>query len=949
MRRTLPLLLALTALPACDDGESSPQSIDPVDLGADLAVSADGGAPDAAPDAAFADAGADSAPLLPDAAVPEPTGDFCQPCGLFGCNEGLDCVFDPDEVAYCTMACEADADCPTGARCANRGGERRCVPPGERCGGWLGRDCEDDDGCHGEASVCVDHGYCAVGCDEHSDCPVGHARCVDGLCRADTELTPAGCGRGMRSCDTGCEGEVCVSDLLDALPDDVEPFCTAPCEVDDDCPDGARCRAVGETRLCLERACACVARPAEAALLDDALALAGVDRCTAGFDPAALARFPVELYRDPFRLSFFNAAHLNAVGGYEWARAALDRLDSLQPSELMGPARALADLPGPPAEPVEPSTLVEALEAAQLGRAGFDAAATERALEGVPPALQAIAGRLVRHAVAIVAARRVDLAIAEVSPDIAQALFELGPTTMVTHPEFTGLSMVHPEIRRLLSGDLRLQRMSAAAHRLTMDLDAQDWSEVTGAMGFEVEIDTPLGRVILNDAGSQTVGGDEQVLLLIDTGGDDRYEAPIAANQQFQRPASIAIDLAGNDRYGYPGDDAEPALPGGIPPADAAGRYDGSHPQVGDAFGPISRSMVPRQGAGIFGVGVLYDRAGDDEYRSLRLSQGAAVLGVGVLFDRAGRDVYLCEQGCQGAATYGIALQVDAGTDDDRYVGVQSVQGFAYVRAVGYLVDGGGDDEYLAVTGDADRGGVHLYPNAQNPDRSNTSLAQGAGFGRRADFSDGVFASGGLGIFRDLGDGADRYTVDIFGQGTGFWFGTGVFQDGGGDDVYSGRWYNQGSGAHYAMAFFFEEGGDDVYNPNGEILATAVGQGHDFTLGWLVDYGGNDTYTAPGLGVGAGNENGIGVFLDLEGDDTYDAPDGRTFGACATAREAPLDAAMCLGIFVDAQGDDTYSRFEDDALIGNDRRWSLPERREARKPGERGAGIDVDDGALSLP
>lgn len=959
---TIRRLLLLLAVVGCDDDGGSPTTpIDPADVALDGAPLDDGAAPlDMA--AAVDDGGVDA----PDAAPPDaalepdaaPTGGFCQPCGFLGCHDDGVCVQDPQGNDYCTTTCVGDQGCPGGARCGLRNGQRRCVPPQERCDGWFGRDCGGDDDCNGSARTCAGGGYCTIDCAGDHECPVGFGRCREGTCRADTELTPSGCGRGgpLPGCGDGCPGDdVCATDLLDTLPEAVGPFCTRACEADADCPEASRCRAVGEVRLCLDAACACVARPVEATLLDEALALAGLDRCTAGFDAALLDQFPPDISRDPFRLAFFNPAHLNAVGGYEWAQRTRARLHAEASGEqpvtaLLGTGAWIVDqpaaLPGGGAE----LDVLDALRATYQGAQGFDREASEAALAGVPEALQSAVARILSAALAVVEARRADLAAAAADPDIAGALFELGPTTLVTHPDFTGLNMTHPEVRRLLSGDLRLPRMFAAARRLAQVVEQTDWDALTGAEGFEVSLETPLGRVILNDAGAQTVSGDEQVLLLVDTGGDDHYEAPIAATHRFQRPVSVAIDLAGDDRYGYPGDDAEPDLAGGLPPPDAAGRYDGSHPQVADQYGPISRSMVPRQGAGVLGVGLLFDLAGDDVYRSLRVSQGASVLGVGVLYDGGGRDEYACEQGCQGASSYGVGLLLDQG-GDDTYAGAQSVQGYAYVRAFGYLHDAGGDDVYVAVQGDAERGGVHLYPNAQNPGRSNTSLAQGAGFGRRADFSDGVFASGGLGVLRDAGEGADRYTVDIFGQGTGFWYGTGIFSDGGGDDVYSGRWYNQGSGAHFAMSYFFEEGGDDVYNPNGEILATAVGQGHDFTLGWLVDSGGNDTYSAPGLGMGAGNDNGIGFFLDLGGDDTYDAPDGRTFGGAGIGNPDGLRArALCIGIFVDAGGVDAYPRFEAaDALIGDDRRWSLDDRRPDHHAAERGAGIDANDGALSLP
>ena len=121
------------------------------------------------------------------------------------------------------------------------------------------------------------------------------------------------------------------------------------------------------------------------------------------------------------------------------------------------------------------------------------------------------------------------------------------------------------------------------------------------------------------------------------------------------------------------------------------------------------------------------------------------------------------------------------------------------------------------------------------------------------------------------------------------------------------------------------------------------------SLGWLVDYGGDDTYFAPGLGLGGGNDNGIGFLVDLGGDDTYDAPDGTTFGGARIGdRGAAFDEAICLGVFLDAGGTDSYPRLAADALIGEWRSWSLSDRRPDHKPGEHGAGVD-GEAPLTLP
>lgn len=975
MNRALLCLLACVplALTACDDGGGG--DAPPPDLGgADGATPLDEGArpdcgpdddcgppPDMAPDPdAALDLGVDAAPdaaldLGPDGGLSP--GGLCEPCRADGtCAAGGVCLTNNNTgEQFCGSACATDADCARGASCLDLGDVLQCAPIGGTCAAFpppdLAAPCAGDGDCVNGSDRCVEAGgldYCSTGCATAADCPPGFGRCAEGTCRLDFELGPQGCGRdptaALPPCgaDGACpDGLTCATELLDPLGSTVAPFCTRPC--DGGCPAGTACHPTAAGDLCLSPACECLARPPEEALLDDAFALAGVDRCGASFSQRAFDLLRADVARDPFRLSFFDRAHRSATGGLRWAAELQAALDTRvgDAAALLVHAAGVVDSPiEAEPRPLDGDDLVAALTAI-----GADDPAA--ALADVPLALQRDLAPLVGALADIVAARDAAAAVATLDDADLDALHRLMPAGMILRPDFQAVNMTGDFIRDTLTGGFDLAPMYAHARDLLAALEATDWGAHAGAMGFEVSIDTPLGRVIINDAAQQTVATDDAILLLVDTGGDDTYHASVGATPDARHPASLAIELGGDDRYGFAGDDM-PSEVADLPPADAAGRYDGSHPQVGDGIGPMSMSTTPRQGAGIIGVGILYDRAGDDTYLSHKLSQGAGVLGLGVLIDDQGLDTYACEQGCQGAASYGIGLHLDRGDETDHYLGVQSVQGYAYVRALGYLHDAGGDDTYRALFGDPALGGVWIYPNAQN-ETSNSSFAQGSGFGRRADFGDQIFASGGVGVFRDAGEGNDTYQVDVFGQGSGFWFGTGLFGDGGGDDVYEGRWYVQGSGAHFAMSFFFEDGGDDTYNRPETIIATATGQGHDLSLGWLVDRSGDDIWHAPGLGLGAGNDNGIGLLVDLGGADTYRVPDARTFGGAAIGdRGAAFAAELCLGVFIDADGVDDYVML-DGTPIGNDAMWSWAERHPDHDPGERGAGIDASGGGLSLP
>lgn len=268
-------------------------------------------------------------------------------------------------------------------------------------------------------------------------------------------------------------------------------------------------------------------------------------------------------------------------------------------------------------------------------------------------------------------------------------------------------------------------------------------------------------------------------------------------------------------------------------------------------------------------------------------------------------------------------------------------QGFAYTRAYGLLYDSQGDDEYISLLGDEELGGMMLYLNPQNSGKSNTSMTQGFGFGRRADFTDGIFMSGGVGILRDV-EGDDSYICDIFGLGTGYWFGTGIVADDDGADHYDGRWYVIGAGAHMANGILLDAAGDDVYNESLPLLICSVGCGHDFSLGLLADLGGDDVYNAPSFSVGAGNADGIGMLLDFEGDDSYSSTANNTFGFANSADYGGLPETLkCIGLFLDSDGVDQYERPDLESVpIGDDSLWVSPSAHEGMDNIEKGGGID---------
>ena len=399
--------------------------------------------------------------------------------------------------------------------------------------------------------------------------------------------------------------------------------------------------------------------------------------------------------------------------------------------------------------------------------------------------------------------------------------------------------------------------------------------------GEDISFDTKYGKVFLGGKKENVYKGD--YLLLVDYGGDDEYIEVGVAKEEL--PISIIVDFSGNDRYrGEKG------------PATA-----------------------------LKGFSTVIDYKGDDVYTAERMGIGTGVFGQGILMDFSGNDVYRTEVYGEGAGVFGTGILSDA-QGDDHYIGFQGTQGFGFVKGVGVLIDRKGNDTYTA------RDDTIKYPSPQTK-KHNTSLSQGAGFGIRADFTDGHSLAGGVGILID-GEGNDHYSCGVFGQGVGYWFGTGILFDLSGNDKYQGVWYVQGAGAHFAVGILIDKKGDDEYEAT---MNMAQGAGHDFTLGILADYEGDDIHHAPNLSLGAGNANGMGLFFDFEGNDMYNTK-GLTLGRANIGRRGGLrDLIKCIGIFVDAKGKDSYNL----NFAGNKKIWKKKPQKKQPLKTEISIGIDL--------
>lgn len=707
-----------------------------------------------------------------------------------------------------------------------------------------------------------------------------------------------------------------------------------------------------------------VRKPAQPDALDEALAKAGLDRCTLGYTPADWSMFATSLTKDPYRLPWYDGIHDHAVRAPAFGRGLVESLDTASASELpvTGALQVAAFALGSGDTPcIEPFVLDEtqplARAVAQVIRdAGGepDDASLEEDAADVPLPLQRAMAEVV------LAANEAEQSFKALASSLSAAdLAELAKVPALSLSMEAGPPTVTaPTTASLLSKRFDEVALARGAVVLALRVEREKLATFAGLRGFEFEQDTPLGRVVLRDAESHTHGAGSHVLVSIDTGGDDSYLYPAGAvdgavkSKGAVHHVGLAIDLAGHDTYGYaPVPDSRD---GARLPSDGNGRY-ASRQSVDKDNGPVSLSETLRQGAARLGYGMLFDLGAEpDTYRSLRFSQGYGAAGVGVLFDAGGDDVYEGEAGVQGAAHFGVGLLVDQ-RGDDVYRSYTQTQGYAYVRGVGVLYDATGSDKYLVDNGDPADGGDPLYWTPQVPGKGNNSFAQGAAWGRRSPGSgDDADMSGGLGILRDR-EGHDVYVASVDAQGAGYWFGTGMLADGAGNDTYDARYYVQGSGAHFALALFLEDGGDDLYNSKLVPKATSIGVGHDFTVSWHIDLGGNDVYRAPVLSLGAGNANGVGILINVGGDDIYRSEAEPTIGAANLSAEVNTSAARravpTTGIFVDVGGHDLYEVTGATTIVrGDDLAW----RNDREPPAsglttEHGAGVDRGTGSVSLP
>lgn len=435
-----------------------------------------------------------------------------------------------------------------------------------------------------------------------------------------------------------------------------------------------------------------------------------------------------------------------------------------------------------------------------------------------------------------------------------------------------------------------------------------------------IKIPTPYGDILLNGSknSNQTAIDISGNLITIDFGEDNHYTGTCGANIDINNPVSILIDLGGDDTY-Y---------------ADSTGAS---------------------QGAGILGIGILYDAAGNDTYTGKEHSQGFGMFGVGVLADMAGDDKYSAELSGQGCGYFGIGLCFDASGNDSFYI-YGAGQGFGGVGGgVGVLADYEGDDSYVGEPSPE----VYDLSDYHSEFKINGNGVQGVGFGRRGDITDGHSWAGGLGAIIDI-SGDDFYLSGNWSLGCAYWFSTGIAYDGSGDDIYKSCYFTQGSGAHFCNGILIDEGGNDKH----ELYATAgagLGFGWDYTNAFLYNIGGNDSYRANMISIGLAEIRSNAFLIDIGGNDIYRLKEGALGLGAVDYREYYLKPnrrvtyysdSKSIGCLIDIGGDDIYISFSDSTetvhpTAANNSIWFKPSKSDSTYGANNfGIGIDIEKGTI---
>jgi hypothetical protein len=426
---------------------------------------------------------------------------------------------------------------------------------------------------------------------------------------------------------------------------------------------------------------------------------------------------------------------------------------------------------------------------------------------------------------------------------------------------------------------------------------------------------------------------------LIDIGRPAPLER-IAAEGGTSEPRGcmLIIDLGGMDTYR-----GRPATTGTAGLASGGTRLDAQLSTIVDLDGDDTYAADGERvsiAAAMLGVASIYELAGDDTYQGGESSISRALHGVSLIADYAGDDRYENDGFfSQAAAHVGVAMLIDT-AGRDAYTTDAFGQALGGTRGAGIIVDLEGNDEYTA----RDDGNVQSIYWSRS-----VSMAQGVGFGRRADYGDGNTMAGGVGALIDV-RGDDTYHASVWAQGAAYWWALGFLEDWHGNDTYRNGWYATAGAAHFGAATAVDLSGNDTYNLANE---DAVTQHHaaarDGSVVFAIDGAGDDVYQVRSRSLGSADLGSIAGFWDRAGNDEYrvdlvgdnperplpyraDAPLGGT--TTYPPFRSYRDDLLTLAFFIDSAGEDRY--LWQDGPAGQGKAWD-----QSRSEQERAVGFDL--------
>jgi len=253
------------------------------------------------------------------------------------------------------------------------------------------------------------------------------------------------------------------------------------------------------------------------------------------------------------------------------------------------------------------------------------------------------------------------------------------------------------------------------------------------------------------------------VNLHVDYAGADSYRSGLFSQGAAMQGIGMLVDMEGNDTYNATTMAQGLGSVGGVGAlldysgADTyilGGKYTHA-PLMPDDF----RSMGQGMGFGMRpdfagGLGLLYDKAGNDKYLGGVYAQGVGYwYATGVLIDEAGNDVYNAVYYPQGSGIHlASGFLYDGGGNDTYYSRNGPGQGAGHDWGMGMLIDNSGNDAY-SIHGGNGLGlsnSVGIFIDKSGDDRYERNEAQ--------NYGNAAFArsTGGIGLFLDMG-GKDSY------------------------------------------------------------------------------------------------------------------------------------------------------------------------------------------------